>query len=113
MNESRVLSETVVDDKKKKISCMTENITEHETSKEVFKMKILQRSDETTAFSKKLKTAMDQNINLKILTTVNWDERKRFPKLREKSETRIITENNKLIRNSQQYHVWKKIVNIL
>ena len=52
MNESRVLSETIADEKENKISCMNENITEHETSREVFKMKILQRSDETTTFSK-------------------------------------------------------------
>ena len=51
LNESRELSETIADEKEKKISCMTENITEHETSKEVFKMKLLQRSDDTTTFS--------------------------------------------------------------
>ena len=35
LNESRVLSETIAHEKENKISCMTENITEHETSKEV------------------------------------------------------------------------------
>ena len=68
MNESRELSETIVDEKEKKTPCMNENITEHETSKEVFKIRLLQKSDETTAFSKKLKAEIDSSNNLKILS---------------------------------------------
>ena len=82
LNESRVLSETIVDEKEKKTSFMNKNIIEHETSKEVFKMKLLQTSDETTAFSKKLKVESDSGNNLKILSKVIQDERTRLPKLR-------------------------------
>ena len=38
LKESRELLETAVDEKEKKIPCMNENIIEHETSKEVFKI---------------------------------------------------------------------------
>ena len=101
MNKSRALSKIITDEKVKKISCMNENITEHETSKEVFKMKLLQRSVDTTTFSTNLKTAIDSGNNLNILSTVNQDERTRLLELREKSETMIVTENNKLIYSSQ------------
>ena len=80
---------------------MNENIIKHGTSTKVFKMKLMQRSDETTAFSTNLKTAIDSDNNLKILSKVNQDERTRLPELREKSETRIVNENNKLICSSQ------------
>ena len=62
---------------------MNKNIIEHETSKKVFKMKLLQRSDETTAFSKKLKTVIDSINNLKILSKVIQDERTRMKELKE------------------------------
>ena len=71
---------------------MNENIIEHETLNEFFKMKLLQRNDETTAFSNKLKIAIDSSNNLKILSKVNQDEMTRLPELREKSETRIVNE---------------------
>ena len=100
LKESRELSETIADEKEKKISCMNENIIEHETSKKAFKLKLLQRSDETTAFSNKLKIAIDSSNNLKILSKVNQDEMTRLPELREKSETRIV--NAKLEINMQQ-----------
>ena len=63
--------------------------------------KVMQRSDDTTAFSNKLKTAIDSDNNLRILSKVNKDEMTRLPELREKSENRIVTENNKLICSSQ------------
>ena len=65
-----MLSETIADEKEKNISCITETIIEHKTSKEVFKIKLLQRSDETTAFSTKLKTEIDSDNNLKILSKI-------------------------------------------
>ena len=76
---------------------MNENIIQHETSKEVFKMKVMQRSVETTVFSTNLKTETDSGNNQKILSKVNQDKMKRLPELREKPESRIVNENNKLI----------------
>ena len=76
------------------------DITEHETSKEVFKMKLLQRSDKTTAFSKKLMTEIDSSNNLKILSKKIQDERIRMDELREKSETMIVNANYKLVSSS-------------
>ena len=61
---------------------MNENIIEHKTSKEVFKIKLLQRSDEKTVISNRLKTEIDSSNNLKILSKVIQDERTRLPKLR-------------------------------
>ena len=83
LNESRVLSETIAEEKEKKISCMTENITEHEISKAFFLIQLLQKSDEITAFSRKLKTEIDSGNNLKLLSKVNQDERTRLHELRE------------------------------
>ena len=97
LKDSRALSKTITDGKVKKISCMNENIIKHETSKDVFKMKLMQRSVETTAFSTNLKTAIDSGNNLKTLSKVNQDKMKRLHELREKSETRIVNENNNLI----------------
>ena len=37
LNESRVLSETIVEAMERKTSCLNENITKLETSKDVFK----------------------------------------------------------------------------
>ena len=74
---------------------------EIETSKEVFNKQLLQKSDETTALSKKLMTEMDSGNKLKILSKVNQDEWTRLRELREISETMIVTENNKIICSSQ------------
>ena len=74
---------------------------EIETSKEVFNKQLLQKSDETTALSKKLMTEMDLGNKLKILSKVNQDEWTRLRELREISETMIVTENNKIICSSQ------------
>ena len=74
---------------------------EIETSKEVFNKQLLQKSDETTALSKKLMTEMDSGNKLKILSKVNQDEWTRLHELREISETMIVTENNKIICSSQ------------
>ena len=62
---------------------MTKNITEHEISKAFFQIQLLQKSDETTAFSKKLKIEIDSGNNLKLLSKVNQDERTRLHELRE------------------------------
>ena len=56
---------------------------------------------ETTALSKTLKTEIDSGNNLKILSKVNQDERTSLHELREKSETMIVIENNKLVCSSQ------------
>ena len=47
-----------------------------------------------------MKTEIDSGNNLKILSKVNQYERTRLHDLREKSETMIVTGNNKLICNS-------------
>ena len=97
LKNSRALSKTITDATVKNISCINENIIQHETSKEVFKMKVMQRSVETTVFSTNLKTETDSGNNQKILSKVNQDKMKRLPELREKPESRIVNENNKLI----------------
>ena len=84
LNKSRVLSETIAEEKERKISCLNENITELETSKEVFNKQLLQKSDETTEVSKKLKTEIDSGNSLKILSKVNQDERTRLHDLKRK-----------------------------
>ena len=83
LKDSRALSKTITDETVKNISFMNKNIIQHETSNEVFKMKLIQRSDETNAFSTNLKTATDSGNNLKTLSKVNQDKIKRFPELRE------------------------------
>ena len=47
---------------------------------------LLQKSDETTEVSKKLKTEIDLRNNLKILSIVNQDERTMLHELREISK---------------------------
>ena len=131
LNESRILSENITKETEKTVSCLKGHSEELETSKEgiinqilqkrnettksyvnlkkesdvsnklQILSKVMQRSDETTAFSNKLKTAIDSDNNLRILSKVNQDEMTRLPELREKSETRIVTKSNKLIRSSQ------------
>merc|ERR1712238_582604 len=46
LNESRELSETIAEEKERKISCLKVNIKELETSKEVFNKQLLQQRDE-------------------------------------------------------------------
>ena len=131
LNESRILSENITKETEKTVSCLKGHSKELETSKEgiinqilqkrneitksyvnlkkesdvsnklQILSKVMQRSDDTTAFSNKLKTAIDSDNNLRILSKVNQDEMTRLPELREKSENRIVTENNKLICSSQ------------
>ena len=87
LNESRVESVTIAEEKDMTILCLNENVTALETSKETFQKQLLQKSDETTALSKILKKEIDSGNNLKILSKVNQDERTRLHELREKSET--------------------------
>ena len=72
-----------------------------ETSKEFFNKQLLQKSDETTELSAKLKTEIDSGNKLKILSQVNQDKRTRLKEFREISETMIVIENNKFICSSQ------------
>ena len=65
---------------------------------------------ETTALSKTLKTEIDSGNNLKILSKVNQDERTSLHELREKSETMIVIENNKLVCSSQKKSYLKEDV---
>ena len=92
---------TIVEEKDMTILCLNKNITSIETSKEVFQKQLLQKSAETTALSKTLKTEIDSGNNVTILSKINQDERIRLQELREKTETMNITENNKLVCSCQ------------
>ena len=71
---------------------------------------MLQKSAETTALSKTLKTEIDSGNNVTILSKINQDERIRLQELREKTETMNITENNKLVCSCQTKSYLKKDV---
>merc|ERR1712238_402334 len=101
LNESRELSETIAEEKERKISCLKVNIKELETSKENFNKQLLQQRDETTEVSVKLKTEIDSGNKLKILSKVNQDEITRLNELKEISEAMIVTEKNKFICSTQ------------
>merc|ERR1712160_181515 len=73
LNESRELSETIVEEKERKVSCLKVNIKELETSNEVFNKQLLQQRDEIT----------------------------RLNELKEISEAMIVTEKNKFICSTQ------------
>ena len=77
-------SATIVEEKDMTILCLNKNITSIETSKEVFQKQLLQKSAETTALSKTLKSEIDSGNNLTILSKINQDERPRLQELREK-----------------------------
>ena len=111
LNESRELSETIADDKENKTLSMYDNITEQETSKEVFKTKLLQKSDETNAFSTNLKAEINSSNKLTILSKVIQDERTGMNELREKSETMTVNENYKVISRSQTIFYLKEEMN--
>ena len=83
------------------ILCLNKNITSIETSKEVFQKQLLQKSAETTALSKTLKSEIDSGNNLTILSKINQDERP----IKRKTETMIITENNTLVCSCQTNHI--------
>ena len=68
---------------------MNVNITELEISKEVVNTQLLQKSDERTTLSTKLKTEIDSGNSLNILSKVNQDDMTRLHELREISETMI------------------------
>merc|ERR1711957_326602 len=95
LNESRELSETILEEKERKISCLKVNLKELETSSEVFNKQLLQQRDETTELSVKLKTEIDSGNKLKILSKVNHDEITRLNELKEISEAMIVTEKDK------------------
>merc|ERR1711957_144287 len=101
LNESRELSETIVEEKERKVSCLKVNIKELETSNEVFNKQLLQQRDETTELSVKLKTEIDSGNKLKILSKVNQDEITRLNELKEISEAMIVTEKDKFICSTQ------------
>merc|ERR1712160_44443 len=101
LNESRELSETIVEEKERKVSCLKVNIKELETSNEVFNKQLLQQRDETTELSVKLKTELDSGNKLKILSKVNQDEITRLNELKEISEAMIVTEKDKFICSTQ------------
>merc|ERR1712238_306200 len=101
LNESRELSETIAEEKKRKISCLKVNIKELETSKENFNKQLLQQRDETTELSVKLKTEIDSGNKLRILSKVNQDEITRLNELKEISEAMIVTKKNKFICSTQ------------
>ena len=71
---------------------------------------MLQKSAETTALSKTLKTEIDSGNNVTIVTKINQDDRIRLQELRKKTETMIITENNKLVCSCQTKLYLKKDV---
>ena len=83
LNESRVLSENIAEEKEKKLSCLKGNGKELETSKDGFINQILQQRDETTKLYVKLKKESDSGNKLQILSKVIQDERVRFNELRE------------------------------
>ena len=97
LNESRVLSETIVEEKERKISCLKVNVEELETSKEVFKKQLLQQRDKTTELSVKLKTEINSSNKLKILLKKHQDEITRLNELREISEAMIVIKKNEFI----------------
>merc|ERR1712238_201123 len=92
LNESRELSETIAEEKERKISCLKVNIKELETSKKVFNKQLLQQRDETTELSVKLKTEIDSGNKLKILSKKNQDEITRLNESEVMSKAMIVTE---------------------
>merc|ERR1712161_67416 len=95
------LSETIAEEKERKISCLKVNIKELKTSNEFFNKQLLQQRDETTELSVKLKTEIDSGNKLRILSKVNQDEITRLNELKEISEAMIVTEKNKFICSTQ------------
>merc|ERR1712161_153922 len=95
------LSETIAEEKERKISCLKVNIKELKTSNEFFNKQLLQQRDETTELSVKLKTEIDSSDKLKILSKMNQDEITRLNELKEISEAMIVTEKNKFICSTQ------------
>ena len=97
MNESIELSETIAEEKEKKMSYLKVNVKELETSKEVFNMQLLHQRGETTELSVKLKIEIDSGNKLKILSKENQDEVTRLNESREISKAMIVTEKNRFI----------------
>merc|ERR1712161_57815 len=83
LNESRELSETMIEEKERIISCLIEDIKDFETSKEGFEKQLLLQRNETTELSVKLKMEIDSGNKLKILSKMNQDEITRLNESRE------------------------------
>ena len=73
LNESRELSETIVEEKERKISCLKVNLKELETSNEVFNKQLLQQRDETTDLIVKLNTETELGMKQKMLSKASFD----------------------------------------
>ena len=101
LNASRMVSESIAEEKERKISCLKVNNKETEISNEVVNKQILQQRDESTELYVKLKKENDTGNKVQILSKVDQDEKKRLNELREISEKMIINKNYKLICNSQ------------
>merc|ERR1712238_557680 len=96
LNESRELSETIAEEKERKISCLKVNIKELETSNEVFNKQLLQQRDETTDLSVKFKAVIKSGNKQKMLSKENQDEITRLNESRDLSET-MIEEKERII----------------
>ena len=68
LNESRMLSENITEEKKKTLSCMKGHSKELETSKEGIINQLLQKIDETTKSYINLKKESDASNKLQILS---------------------------------------------
>ena len=71
LKESRVLSETIAEEKERIISCLKVNNKELETSKEVFNKQLLHQRDDATELYVTLKTEINSGNKLNILELVN------------------------------------------
>ena len=101
LNASRMVSESIAEEKERKISCLKVNNKETEISNEVINKQILQQRDESTELNVKLKKESDTGNKGQILSKVNQDEKKRLNEIREISEKMIVNKNYKLICSSQ------------
>merc|ERR1712238_299495 len=88
LNESRELSETIAEEKERKISCLKVNIKELKTSNEFFNKQLLQQRDETTDLIVKLNTETELGMKQTMLSKENQDEITRLDELRELLEAR-------------------------
>ena len=75
---------------------MNKDITTIETSKEDFNKQVLEKRNETSELSVRLKTEIESGNKLQTLSKVNQDERTRLDKVRKISETMIVNETYKL-----------------
>ena len=97
LNELRVLSEAIAEEKERKLLCLNVTIKEINTSKEVFNKKLLHQRDRTNELFVTLKTKNDLGNQLKKFSNVNKNKMTKFNELRAISETTIVNEKNKFI----------------